>query len=61
MLDVGAELLTAFGPHLPRFSFLLDDLSTQTDAELRGCRAAPGTAPRSTAAVVRRPAVVEPW
>ena len=30
-----AELLQALGPHVPRFRFLLDDLSAQTDAELR--------------------------
>jgi hypothetical protein len=35
MLDVDAALLDAFGPHVPRFRFLLDDLSSQTDADLR--------------------------
>jgi predicted transposase/invertase (TIGR01784 family) len=35
LLDADAELLDALGPHLPRFRFLLDDLSTQTDAQLR--------------------------
>jgi predicted transposase YdaD len=36
LLDADAELLTALGPHVPRFRFLLDDLSAQTDADLRG-------------------------
>jgi hypothetical protein len=36
VLDVDADLLEALGPHVPRFRFLLDDLSTQTDADLRG-------------------------
>jgi hypothetical protein len=36
LLDADAELLDALGPHVPRFRFLLDDLSAQTDAELRG-------------------------
>ena len=35
MLDADAELLDALGPYVPRFRFLLDDLSTQTDADLR--------------------------
>ena len=35
LLDADAELLTALGPYVPRFRFLLDDLSVQTDAELR--------------------------
>src|SRR5262245_12768080 len=35
MLDVDADLLAALGPIVPRFRFLLDDLSAQTDAELR--------------------------
>jgi predicted transposase/invertase (TIGR01784 family) len=35
MLDLDAALLDAFGRHVPRFRFLLDDLSTQTDADLR--------------------------
>jgi predicted transposase YdaD len=35
LLDADTELLDAFGPYLPRFRFLLDDLSTQTDADLR--------------------------
>src|ERR1700677_1771199 len=29
------DLLDALGPYVPRFRFLLDDLSTQTDADLR--------------------------
>jgi predicted transposase YdaD len=35
VLDADAELLAALGPHVPRFRFLLDDLSAQTDADLR--------------------------
>ena len=35
MLDVDADLLEALGPHVPRFRFLLDDLSAQSDAALR--------------------------
>jgi hypothetical protein len=35
VLDADAELLAAFGPYVPRFRFLLDDLSAQTDADLR--------------------------
>jgi hypothetical protein len=35
MLDADAELLDALGPHVPRFRFLLDDLSAQNDANLR--------------------------
>ncbi len=35
LLDTDAELLAALGPYLPRFRFLLDDLSKQTDADLR--------------------------
>ncbi len=35
VLDVDPGLLAAFGPHTPRFRFLLDDLSAQTDADLR--------------------------
>jgi hypothetical protein len=35
LLDVDAELLDALAPHVPRFRFLLDDLSVQTDADLR--------------------------
>jgi predicted transposase/invertase (TIGR01784 family) len=35
LLDADAELLDAFGPYLLRFRFLLDDLSAQSDAELR--------------------------
>jgi predicted transposase YdaD len=35
LLDVDAELLDALGPYVPRFRFLLDDLSAQTDTELR--------------------------
>jgi len=34
MLDVDADVLDALGPYIPRFRFLLDDLSAQTDAEL---------------------------
>jgi predicted transposase YdaD len=36
LLDADAELLDALGPSVPRFRFFLDDLSAQTDAELRG-------------------------
>lgn len=35
LLDLDAELLAAFGPHVPRFRFLLDNLAVQTDADLR--------------------------
>ncbi len=35
LLDADAELLDALGPFVPRFRFRLDDLSTQTDADLR--------------------------
>jgi predicted transposase YdaD len=35
MLDTDADLLAALGPHTPRFRFLLDDLSAQTDTDLR--------------------------
>lgn len=35
MLDADAELLEALGPYVPRFRFLLDDLSKQSDADLR--------------------------
>ncbi|MFT3764083.1 MAG: Rpn family recombination-promoting nuclease/putative transposase [Minicystis sp.] len=35
LVDADAELLAAFGPYVPRFRFLLDDLSSQTDATLR--------------------------
>ncbi len=35
LLDADAALLDALGPHVPRFRFLLDDLSAQTDADLR--------------------------
>jgi len=35
MLDADAELLAALGPYIPRFRFLLDDLSKQTDGDLR--------------------------
>jgi hypothetical protein len=35
LLDVDAELLDTLGPYLPRFRFLLDDVSKQTDADLR--------------------------
>jgi predicted transposase YdaD len=36
MLDADAELLAALGSYIPRFRFLLDDLSKQTDDDLRG-------------------------
>jgi hypothetical protein len=36
VLDADAELLEAFGPYVPRFRFLLDDLSARSDADLRG-------------------------
>jgi hypothetical protein len=43
LLDADAELLDAFGAHLPRFRFLLDDLSVQSDAALRSrSRMTPG-------------------
>lgn len=35
LLDADTDLLAALGPYIPRFRFLLDDLSSQTDAELR--------------------------
>lgn len=35
LLDVDAETLAALGEHVPRFRFLLDDLSGQTDDALR--------------------------
>ena len=35
LIDADAGLLDALGPHVPRFRFVLDDLSTQTDADLR--------------------------
>ena len=35
LLDVDADLLDGLGPHIPRFRFLLDDLSKQSDADLR--------------------------
>ena len=35
MLDADAELLRALGPHVPRFRFLLDDLSSHSDDDLR--------------------------
>ena len=35
VLDADAELLAALGPYVPRFRFLLDELSLQTDADLR--------------------------
>jgi len=38
VLDVDTDLLDALGPYVPRFRFLLDDLSAQTDAELRSRR-----------------------
>jgi predicted transposase YdaD len=43
LLDADAELLEALGAHIPRFRFLLDDLSTQTDTQLRArTRMTPG-------------------
>jgi len=38
LLDADRELLDALGPHVPRFRFLLDDLSVQSDAALRSRR-----------------------
>ena len=38
VLDLDAKLLGALGPYVPRFHFVLDDLSARTDAELRGRR-----------------------
>ena len=35
LLDADADLLEALGPYVPRFRFLLDDLSVQSDAALR--------------------------
>ena len=35
LLDADAELLDALGPYVPRFRFLLDDLSAHSDAALR--------------------------
>ncbi|MFS8069349.1 MAG: Rpn family recombination-promoting nuclease/putative transposase, partial [Byssovorax sp.] len=35
LLDADAALLDAIGPYVPRFRFLLDDLSVQSDAALR--------------------------
>jgi hypothetical protein len=35
LLDADAELLDALGGYVPRFRFLLDDLSAQTDTDLR--------------------------
>ena len=35
LLDADAALLDGLGPHIPRFRFLLDDLSKQSDADLR--------------------------
>jgi predicted transposase YdaD len=35
LLDADAELLAALGAHVPRFRFLLDDLSAQSDTALR--------------------------
>ncbi|MEO5726765.1 MAG: Rpn family recombination-promoting nuclease/putative transposase, partial [Byssovorax sp.] len=35
LLDADAALLGALGPYVPRFRFLLDDLSVQSDAALR--------------------------
>jgi hypothetical protein len=43
LLDADAELLDALGPYVPRFRFLLDDLSACSDAELRArTRMTPG-------------------
>lgn len=36
VLDADEGLLAALGPYVPRFRFLLDDLSAQTDADVRG-------------------------
>jgi hypothetical protein len=36
MLDADEDLLAALGPYVPRFRFLLDDLSVQSDEALRG-------------------------
>jgi len=38
LLDVDADLLDVIAPHVPRFRFLLDDLSVQSDADLRARR-----------------------
>ena len=38
MLDVDADLLDALGPYVPRFRFLLDDLSVHSDGALRARR-----------------------
>jgi hypothetical protein len=35
LLDADAQLLDALGPYVLRFRFLLDDLSSQSDADLR--------------------------
>jgi hypothetical protein len=35
VLEVDRGLLAAFGSHVPRFRLFLDDLSKQTDADLR--------------------------
>jgi predicted transposase/invertase (TIGR01784 family) len=35
MLDADEALLAALGPYVPRFRFLLDDLSARTDAEIQ--------------------------
>lgn len=35
LLDADAELLDALGAHVPRFRFVLDDLSSQTDEDLQ--------------------------
>jgi hypothetical protein len=35
LLDADTNLLAALGPHVPRFRFILDDLSAQSDADLR--------------------------
>jgi hypothetical protein len=42
LLDADADLLESLGPHVPRFRFVLDDLSAQSDADLRARRMTPG-------------------
>jgi len=39
MLDADESLLAAFGPFIPRFKFLLEDLSVQSDDALRSKKA----------------------
>jgi hypothetical protein len=36
LLDVDEELLAVIAPYIPRFQFILDDISAATDDELRG-------------------------